>query len=64
MGTDLFVYHGYAELFLDGKWVKATPAFNVEAVPALSRRSRSNSTAAKTRSSIRSTRTTAATWNT
>lgn len=28
MGTDLFVYHGYAELFLEGKWVKATPAFN------------------------------------
>ena len=30
MGTDLFVYHGYAELQIDGKWVKATPAFNVE----------------------------------
>jgi len=30
MGTDLFVYHGYAELLLDGNWVKATPAFNVE----------------------------------
>ncbi len=30
MGTDLFVYHGYAELLLDGKWVKATPAFNIE----------------------------------
>jgi len=30
MGSDLFVYHGYAELLLDGKWVKATPAFNVE----------------------------------
>ena len=29
MGTDLFVYHGYAELQLDGKWVKATPAFNL-----------------------------------
>jgi transglutaminase-like putative cysteine protease len=29
MGTDLFVYHGYAELMLDGKWVKATPAFNL-----------------------------------
>ena len=28
METDLFVYHGYAELLLDGKWVKATPAFN------------------------------------
>ena len=30
MGTDLFVYHGYAELLLEEKWVKATPAFNVE----------------------------------
>lgn len=28
MGTDEFVYHGYAELWLDGRWVKATPAFN------------------------------------
>jgi transglutaminase-like putative cysteine protease len=28
MGTDLFVYHGYAELFLGGRWVKATPAFD------------------------------------
>jgi transglutaminase-like putative cysteine protease len=30
MGSDLFVYHGYAEFLLDGKWVKATPAFNFE----------------------------------
>jgi transglutaminase-like putative cysteine protease len=29
MGTDLFVYHGYTEMHLDGKWVKATPAFNL-----------------------------------
>ena len=29
MQTDLFVYHGYTEFFLDGKWVKATPAFNL-----------------------------------
>jgi transglutaminase-like putative cysteine protease len=28
-GTDLFVYHGYTDLHLDGKWVKATPAFNL-----------------------------------
>ncbi|MFQ6045645.1 MAG: transglutaminase family protein [Gemmatimonadales bacterium] len=28
MQTDLFAYHGYAELFLEGRWVKATPAFN------------------------------------
>lgn len=30
MGTDLFVFHGYAELCLDGRWRKATPAFNAE----------------------------------
>jgi transglutaminase-like putative cysteine protease len=29
MGTDLFVYHGYTELYLEEKWVKATPAFNL-----------------------------------
>lgn len=29
MGTDIFVYHGYAELWVDGAWVKATPAFNL-----------------------------------
>jgi transglutaminase-like putative cysteine protease len=28
MGSDRFVYHGYTEFFLGGKWVKATPAFN------------------------------------
>ena len=27
-GVDLFVYHGYSDLYLDGRWVKATPAFN------------------------------------
>jgi transglutaminase-like putative cysteine protease len=30
LGSDLFVYHGYTDFFLDGKWVKATPAFNKE----------------------------------
>jgi transglutaminase-like putative cysteine protease len=29
MGTDLFVFHGFAELLLEGRWVKATPAFNL-----------------------------------
>ncbi len=28
MGSDLFVYHGFTEFYLEGKWVKATPAFN------------------------------------
>jgi transglutaminase-like putative cysteine protease len=30
MGGDLFLWHGYVSLLLDGRWVKATPAFNVE----------------------------------
>ena len=30
LGTDLIVYHGFTELWLEGKWVKATPAFNAE----------------------------------
>jgi transglutaminase-like putative cysteine protease len=29
MGSDLFVYHGYTEFLLGGRWVKATPAFNL-----------------------------------
>ena len=29
MGTDLFAFHGYTELFLHGAWVKATPVFNL-----------------------------------
>jgi transglutaminase-like putative cysteine protease len=30
MRTDLFVFHGYAELLLEDGWVKATPAFDRE----------------------------------
>ena len=30
MGSDIFYYHGYTEVWLDGRWVKATPAFNKE----------------------------------
>ena len=30
MGSDLFVFHGFTEFFLEGKWEKATPAFNRE----------------------------------
>lgn len=29
MGSDEFIYHGFAELRLEGRWVKATPAFNI-----------------------------------
>jgi transglutaminase-like putative cysteine protease len=28
IGSNLFVYHGFVEFLLEGKWVKATPAFN------------------------------------
>jgi transglutaminase-like putative cysteine protease len=30
MKTDVFYWHGYTSIFLDGQWVKATPAFNIE----------------------------------
>lgn len=30
MGTDLFAWHGYTELDLDGRWLKASTAFNIE----------------------------------
>ena len=30
LGSDIFVYHGYTEFYLNGRWVKATPAFNRE----------------------------------
>jgi transglutaminase-like putative cysteine protease len=30
MATDVFYFHGYTSIFLNDKWVKATPAFNVE----------------------------------
>lgn len=30
MRTDIFYWHGYTEMLLEGKWVKATPAFNIE----------------------------------
>ena len=29
MRTDVFVWHGYTELWIDGAWRKATPAFNL-----------------------------------
>ena len=30
MGTDEFVWHGYTDIWLDGAWRKATPAFNLQ----------------------------------
>ena len=28
LGTNIFLYHGYSEFFLNNKWVKATPVFD------------------------------------
>ena len=28
-GTDLFPFHGYADLHIEGSWVKATPTFDI-----------------------------------
>lgn len=30
LGSDIFAFHGFTEFYLEGKWVKATPAFNKE----------------------------------
>jgi transglutaminase-like putative cysteine protease len=30
MKTDVFAWHGYTDVYLDGRWLKATPAFNIE----------------------------------
>jgi transglutaminase-like putative cysteine protease len=30
MQTDIFYYHGFSSIHLDERWLKATPAFNVE----------------------------------
>jgi transglutaminase-like putative cysteine protease len=29
MKTDRFIWHGYTEMFLNNRWVKATPTFNL-----------------------------------
>jgi transglutaminase-like putative cysteine protease len=29
MKTDIFFWHGYTSIYLNGAWVKATPAFNI-----------------------------------
>jgi transglutaminase-like putative cysteine protease len=30
LGSDIFAFHGFTEFYLEGHWVKATPAFNKE----------------------------------
>lgn len=29
LGSNVFIFHGYAELMVEGHWVKATPCFNL-----------------------------------
>src|SRR5450756_2620720 len=29
-GKTYFMHHGYAVMYLEGRWVKAAPAFNIE----------------------------------
>ena len=30
METNVMYYHGYSELYVDGKWIKLTPSFDIE----------------------------------
>lgn len=30
LGSNILAFHGYSELFINGRWVKATPAWNIE----------------------------------
>jgi len=30
MQTDIFYWHGYTSIYLNGRWVRATPAFNIQ----------------------------------
>jgi transglutaminase-like putative cysteine protease len=30
MQTDVFIWHGYTDIYIEGQWLKATPAFNIE----------------------------------
>ena len=30
MQTDVFIWHGYTDIYIDNQWRKATPAFNIE----------------------------------
>jgi transglutaminase-like putative cysteine protease len=36
MGTDLFAWHGYSEVYIEGEWLKATPTFNASLCEKLS----------------------------
>lgn len=30
MQSDVYVWHGYSDIWIEGRWLKATPAFNIE----------------------------------
>ena len=30
LGTNVFMYHGYSDLYIEGKWVRATPALDLK----------------------------------
>src|SRR5947209_12058717 len=36
MGTDLFAWHGYSEVYIKGEWLKATPTINTSLCEKLS----------------------------
>ena len=60
--TDTLIWHSYTELYLDERWVKATPAFD-SALCERAGSSRSISTAKPIRCFSRSTRPGGGTWN-
>jgi transglutaminase-like putative cysteine protease len=60
--SDVFAMHGYTELYLNGRWVKATPAFNQSTVRAV--QCRWNSTESTTVFSTRSTAMASGRWST
>lgn len=30
MGTNVFIWHGYSELYIEGRWLKVTPSFDIK----------------------------------
>ena len=63
MGSDIFFYHGYTEVWLDGRWVKATPAFNKELTERFGLKPLGLGRPWAIRSTTRSISAAGATWN-
>ena len=59
----VFCWHSYTELYLSGRWVKATPAFDRALCDRARASNRSNSTARPIRCSSRSIGPAGGTWN-